>query len=972
MNDIILSSLLNLFALFGALSHIDKEKAQKTIAAYLSQHFGVRNIDSYLDLYGDLRDLYEGSPSIDKDVIISGICNGLRNKIWIEDQALLLLRFMEFSAANKEGFSAHKDVFQKVAQQFKVSDLLLEDFFAFVTDKNTPRVITLSQNGLDGTLRLLNVADFNKIVFSYFGQDLLLMNDVPVLPGAFQVWQQSGVLKSQHCPPLYFSSIKSQFDNSGGHASSIQLTGRNINFRFPNSDNGMHNLSFTLQSGELVAIMGGSGVGKSTLLSLLNGNLKPQEGTIALNGHPISDPKVQKLIGFVPQDDLLIEELTVYQNLWYTAKLCFDGMTPQEMDKRVMDVLEDLGLAAAKDLKVGSPLNKTISGGQRKRLNIALELIREPSVLFLDEPTSGLSSSDSEKVVNLLKEQTYKGRLIVVNIHQPSSDIFKLFDRLWLLDKGGYPVYDGNPIEAITYFKQAVHYADAQTSMCSVCGNVNPEIVLNIIDAKSFDDSGQLTEKRKVSPAEWHERYLNAHPHWQDVSVAAVPETRQKKPSPLKQFGIFLERNLRTKITDTQYLLISLLEAPLLACIVAFLTRYAPETGYALADNKNLVSFFFMAVIVAIFIGMSCSAEEIFKDRALLKRERFLRLSHNGYIWSKIVYVMMLSLLQTALFILVGNAIMGIKGMFGIWWIILFASSFVANLTGLVLSQSLSSIVSIYITIPLLLIPQIMLCGLVVKFDDLNPKSKTGNVPLIGEVIPSRWAFEALAVSSFEYNHYMSHFFDNEKEKFRAQYYRLGFLEELQSQMETTQDAYKKGKPIAPNALDIMQENLPKLASLTGLPPFTAWKSTWDVGIYEALGAYFKEADAVLSKRSLTYVRAIDATAGQLIDEIGKEALVDLKKGSHNQYLEELLLNSTSKKLYKVLGTTIVPKVGAVYLEPISTSGRAPFYSHEKVLGSWHIPTLWFNLGVLALMALLTALALFFEFPARYMNKGKE
>ena len=177
---------------------------------------------------------------------------------------------------------------------------------------------------------------------------------------------------------------------------------------------------------------------------------------------------------------LLIEELTVYKNLWYTAKLCFDGMSAEELDKRVMDVLTDLGLAAAKDLKVGSPLNKTISGGQRKRLNIALELIREPVVLFLDEPTSGLSSSDSEKVINLLKEQTFKGRLVVVNIHQPSSDIYKLFDRLWLLDKGGYPVYDGNPIEAITYFKNAAHYADADTSMCSACGNVNPEIVLKI------------------------------------------------------------------------------------------------------------------------------------------------------------------------------------------------------------------------------------------------------------------------------------------------------------------------------------------------------------------------------------------------------------------------------------------------------------------------------------------------------------
>ena len=199
----------------------------------------------------------------------------------------------------------------------------------------------------------------------------------------------------------------------------VEFCGRNINFRFPNSDNGMHDLSFTLRNGELLAIMGGSGTGKTTLLSLLNGTLKPQEGSITINGHDISEPEAKALIGYVPQDDLLIEELTVYQNLWFTAKLCFEGMNEEQLDKRVMKTLKDLGLDAAKNLKVGSAINKFISGGQRKRLNIALELIREPAVLFLDEPTSGLSSADTEKVINLLKEQTQKGKLIIVNIHQP-------------------------------------------------------------------------------------------------------------------------------------------------------------------------------------------------------------------------------------------------------------------------------------------------------------------------------------------------------------------------------------------------------------------------------------------------------------------------------------------------------------------------------------------------------------------------
>ena len=652
MNDILLSGLLNLFALFGAVNGTDRKRSRQLLTNYLSKHFGVRKLDDYLSLYSDLRDFYDVSPELDKDSIIEGICSNIKHRISREDQTLMLLRLMEFcdpTPGTLEGKNITEEnlqIFRKVADLFEVGGEIFADFVCYVSGKTDTHVLTLTREGLDGELRLINLEKYNKILFSYNGTDTVLMNDIPVLPGTFLVWQQSGVLKSRHMAPLYYSNISALYD-TGKEKHEIVLSGRNINFRFPGSDNGMHDLTFDLRSGQLVAVMGGSGTGKSTLLSLLNGTIRPDSGTVTLNGYDISDPRVKDLIGFVPQDDLLIEELTVYENLMFTARLCFADLSSEDISAKVSTILRDLGLEGTKHLKVGSPIHKYISGGQRKRLNIALELIREPAVLFLDEPTSGLSSSDSEKVVNLLKEQTYKGRLIMVNIHQPSSDIFKLFDRLWLLDKGGYPVYDGNPIEAVTYFKRAANYADAEVSTCSLCGNVNPEIILNIIDEKALDDSGKITDSRKVSPQEWHKMYLERTDSSAPVEQRDIPETEQRRPSKIRQLLIFLQRNLRTKLPDTQYLLITLLETPLLALIVALLTRYAPETGYTVMDNKNFVSYIFMAVIVAIFAGMSVSAEEIFKDRALLKREKFLRLSRSSYLWSKILYLGGVSLLQT-------------------------------------------------------------------------------------------------------------------------------------------------------------------------------------------------------------------------------------------------------------------------------------------------------------------------------------
>ena len=967
MTDLILSSFLSLFALFGKEEQVDEAWAKTMLVSYLRHHFGIRNTETYLELYSDMRDAYEMAIDLDTQATIDSICSNLHGKISTKEEALLLLRLMEF-CSNENG-KTH-NMFKIIADKFNIPQEQYQDFIDYVSNKQTERVILHQLQNTDGYLKTLLDTTTGLLIFTYQGKDKVQLNDVPVLSGTYQIWLQSSVLKGKDGKPVYYSSILDTYNSKNGKAhdktQAVEFCGRNVNFRFPNSDNGMHNLSFSLHNGELLAIMGGSGTGKTTLLSLLNGTLTPQEGTITINGHNISEPEAKNLIGYVPQDDLLIEELTVYQNLWFTAKLCFEGMSDEEIDKRVIKTLKDLGLDAAKDLKVGSAINKYISGGQRKRLNIALELIREPAVLFLDEPTSGLSSADTEKVINLLKEQTYKGKLIVVNIHQPSSDVYKLFDRLWLLDKGGYPVFDGNPIDAITYFKEAANYADAETSACPTCGNVNPEIVLNIIDEKALNNSGEISDKRKMSPQEWHELYLSHRKKLSAPKVSKVPPSDQKRPNALKQFLIFLQRNFKTKITNVQYLCITLLEAPLLALVCAMLTRYAPPEGYTVMDNKNLVSYFFMAVIVATFIGMSGSAEEIIKDRALLKREKFLRLSYSSYLWSKIVYMAGVSLLQTLLFILVGNMIMGLHGLFWVWWLILFVTALLSNLIGLLLSQCLNSVVAIYISIPILLIPQILLCGLVVSFSDLTPKSKTGNVPVIGDVIPSRWAFEALAVTSFTDNLYERNFFELDKQKYENQFYNVGFLYELQSQLETMKDEEKQGKEVKPQHMEVIRTNLPVITAYCEMQPYQGDYS------YNSLKQYMKEAETILSTRGNKATLKVDALMASMLRKYGKEEILKLKKDNYNIQLEDFVIGAAEKRMLDVVDDVIVPRSGLVFLTPQSKVGRAPFYSSEKILGSWHIKTLWFNMAVMLLMCLVIAGFLFADYPGKLLRKSEQ
>ena len=466
-----------------------------------------------------------------------------------------------------------------------------------------------------------------------------------------------------------------------------------------------------------------------------------------------------------------------------------------------------------------------------------------------------------------------------------------------------------------------------------------------------------------MTPQEWHELYLKNRKEMKAPEVSDVPASDQKKPNKLKQFGIFLHRNFKTKITNVQYLCITLLEAPLLALICSFLTRYAPPEGYSVMDNKNLVSYFFMSVIVATFIGMSGSAEEIIKDRALLKREKFLNLSYGSYIWSKIIFLAGVSLLQTLLFILVGNTIMELHGLTMEWWIILFVTALLSNLTGLILSQCLNSVVAIYISIPLLLIPQILLCGLVVSFSDLTPKSTTGNVPAIGNIIPSRWAYEALAVTSFTDNAYEKPLFEIDKKKYENQFYNVGFLYELQSQVETMKDEQKKGKPVDPNHMKVIEINLPRLTEFCGMKAYTGDNST------ESLTAYMKEAEDILRERGNKASLLQDNMISAFIRAHGKEELLKLKRENFNLKLEDCVVGADQRRMLDVIDGYIVPRTGTIFLTPQSQCGNAPFYSSEKIVGSWHVKTLWFNIAIMLIMSIIVGILLFCDWPGRLLRK---
>ncbi|MEL7002317.1 MAG: ATP-binding cassette domain-containing protein, partial [Bacteroidota bacterium] len=862
-------------------------------------------------------------------------------------------------------------------EDMQISQMLIIDGKTYTT----PPFKHVKVDVLDGFIGILYLKLADTYFIKYRGTSEVYLNGVPLKARKKLVFGVGSTIRSDRMRPIYYGDIVGRFLNEENQ-NLISFEAKNISYQFKNGKLGLRDVNIAESGGNLVGLMGASGAGKSTLLNVLNGHDAPSEGKVIINGIDINkeSEKIEGVIGFVPQDDLLIEELTVYQNLYYATKLCFDHISEEEAENLVRKTLNSLGLIETKDLKVGSPLDKTISGGQRKRLNIGLELLREPAVLFVDEPTSGLSSRDSENIMNLLKELTLKGKLIFVVIHQPSSDIFKMFDKLVILDTGGYQVYYGNPVEAVVYFKEMINLVNSDEGECERCGNVNPEQIFNIIETRVINEYGNFTNERKIAPEQWNQLFKKHNTLYSVIPVKEKPHSTLKIPNKLNQLKLFAQRDLLSKFSNRQYLIINLLEAPLLALILAYIVRYYNAhseaiEGYIFGRNVNIPAYLFMSIIVALFMGLTVSAEEIIRDRKILKREAFLHLSRSSYLFSKILILFSLSAIQTLSFVLIGNLILDIEGMLLNHWFILFSTSCMANMLGLNISSAFNSAVTIYILIPILLIPQLVLSGVVVRFDKLNPHlSSTGEVPLVGDLMTSRWAFEAAMVSQFKDNEYEEMFYPYEKVMAEADYKRIYYIPTLKSKLEYNINSLHQmddpaTKETMASNLKLLRNELRKELGMigedkfNGLNDLTAVK--FDSIVYRSTFDFLETLRKFYTIRYNNADNQRDKMVISMTDTPEKREEFDRMKNLHrNETVANIVRNQNETHRIIEKDGHLIQKIFPIYKYPDPKhllDYRSQFYVPQKHLFGAYFGTFGFNLMVIWMMSLIMVFTLYFD-----------
>lgn len=997
MSEPVLNAIIKLFALVAKEDLVNKQERDQ-IEAFLNDHVGQRSVGAHLHQFDEYCKLIANHSPQQEAEDIRVIAAEINQEVAQRQKNVIMIELMSIVMADGT-ISPHEDrISRTIATALNVSDTDQELIRYYVLgqrkgefenefilsidsdDNYTGKGKHIYREHLDGLIAILYLPSTDSFFFKYIGHTDVYLNSVPQKPGNINALAIGSLIRWGTTDPVYYGDILSVFKKID-NVTRTSFEAINISYTFKNGRLGLRDVYISEESGNLIALMGASGAGKSTLLHVLNGTEKPSGGKVLINGIDIHrDPKkIEGVIGFVPQDDLLIEDLTVYQNLYFAAKLCFSHLSETDVNKLVMRTLEDLGLMETRDLKVGSPLRKTISGGQRKRLNIGLELLREPAVLFCDEPTSGLSSRDSENIIDLLKELSLKGKLVFTVIHQPSSDIFKMFDKLVILDTGGYQIYYGNPVDAVSYFKQNINLINSEEGECTHCGNVNPEQIFNIIETKVINEFGNFTNERKFSPEQWNQIYQNRSKTPIVERATEEPHSTLSIPKWLKQTRLFSARDLLSKLSNQQYMVINLLEAPLLAFILAFIVRYYNiedpfKAGYVFSKNLNMPAYLFMSVIVALFMGLTVSAEEIIRDRKILKREAFLHLSRSSYIISKIGILFMISAIQTAMFVAIGNLILGIQGMFLTHWMILFTASCFANLLGLNISSAFNSAVTIYILIPVLLIPQLILSGVVVKFDKLNPViGNEATVPFVGDLMASRWAFEASMVAQYKDNRFEREFYPMDKVMAESDFKKIYHIPALETKLAFINLNLKSPEPgikqevnksftLLRNELTRELESVNK-TDFKSLDKFTPEK--YDSSAYhettnfmEALKKFYVNKYNLADRQKEKVINAMTSSSEK------EKEFEELRQSYQNEAIMELVKNMAEVNRIIEKDGRLIQKFYPIYKDPDPdhiVDFDAQFYMPAKHFLNQNIDTLYFNVGVIWSMTFVLAITLYYE-----------
>ncbi|MES2982295.1 MAG: ATP-binding cassette domain-containing protein [Verrucomicrobiota bacterium] len=542
---------------------------------------------------------------------------------------------------------------------------------------------------------------------------------------------------------------------------------------FGKDSRALDQINFSVQRGEMLCIIGPSGSGKSTLLAALSGQRRPNRGKVKLNGLSLYDHR-ESLVPFVahmPQEESLNPQLTVREHLRHALVIRRPGLARSEHGRRVDSMLAELGLQGIAHRRVGSPGEKTISGGERSRLNLGLDLGSRAEVFLFDEPISGLSSKDSEHVAETLRALA-REKIVIASLHRPGASVLRLFDKVLLLDNGGKVAYFGTPSQMVAYFREACVEQGVSHPSLVAKTPLGADFVFDILETplSAIGDAGNTGGARRFTPNFWQERFESLSLLTSLQGDAALPthlgemRSHERLPVPptpsrrwravLRVFFTQFQRSFISKLRNRGTLYSTFLEAPILAGLIAITLRSSPSGPYQFSTALHIPAYLFLSVTVAMFLGLTNSATEILRDRAVLRRERNCHPGGLSYVISKFLALGIVAAVQCWFYLIVGNHFLEIEGVLLYHWIWMTLTALTGTGMALLVSSLVRTERAALTAVPLLLVPQMLLAGALVPYKEMNRglfeevkiERENGGVPVPAKIMPLRYAFEGMLI----------------------------------------------------------------------------------------------------------------------------------------------------------------------------------------------------------------------------------
>ena len=503
---------------------------------------------------------------------------------------------------------------------------------------------------------------------------------------------------------LYNNKLFYQIYKRGMQLDAIDIVKR-VRIKFKTREISSH-VSMHVKPSEFVAFVGGSGAGKTTFMKCISGVDTPTSGVVLLNGENLYEnyENLKSNIGYVPQEDIVYSNLTLHDMLKYTAKLRMpENSTKKERMQRIKEVLEIVQLTEFENSYI-----RQLSGGQRKRASIAVELIADPSLFFLDEPTSGLDPDTERSVMKTLQKMSKMGKTIILVTHNTLN--LNLCDKVAFFGKGGHLCFYGKPQEALDFF-----------------------------DVDDFVDIYTLLNENME---EWYEKFtaIYGKETSNNVEVKKSNKVIHKKKSFIKQLITLIRRYIKLIANDVQQLILLFAQAPIVAVL---LTIVATEDLYSSYDDTKAILF--SLGCASIWLGLMNSVQEICKEKVILQKEHMSDLKLPTYLLSKFIVQGLLAFIQATIMVFIFQKIVGSSSysiLIDSYWdiqIICFLSILCSSSLGLCVSAIVKNSNIAMSIIPLILVPQLLFSGMLFKLE--------GIADFVSNFILCRWSVEGLGTS---------------------------------------------------------------------------------------------------------------------------------------------------------------------------------------------------------------------------------